>query len=132
MSIALASRAARGQLDAETAAWLAVGFARWLAGDAPNLEVALRLTGGARIAERNGLLLAAARLLAADAPGDWELAGRLAARVRRFEDRLLPALSREVLDEQNLDAVDQLLLDASRAAALIRSRRRLLDLVADG
>mgnify|MGYP004701495095 CR=1 FL=1 len=69
--------------------WLRTGLARYLAGGAP-LDVALGLSGAARMAQRDRALQAAARILDdGRCTTPWELAGELERAVSYFEGQLL-------------------------------------------
>lgn len=88
-----AQSVARGDLDPATRAWLAEGFARWLAGD-DDLQQALGADTFARLRARNKALRAAADVLDQDS-STWARAGMLAAAIRRYESRIAPLLIRD-------------------------------------
>lgn len=99
-----------------------------MAGIAP-LELALKLTGGCRIAARNRALLRAASVLdAGRALSAWELAGELSDRLTRFQSGALVLIRRGTT--MHLEQVDDALLEAFQTGAKpLRSRRRLFELL---
>ena len=81
--------------------------------------------GVERIRRRNALLRQAADLLDDGTVTPWELAGRLARAITRFNARVLPRHQ-----GRELHGVDALLLQAHRTGARgLTSQRRLYDLL---
>lgn len=109
--------------------WLQPGLRRYLQGEAP-LEVALRLTGAARIAARNRALIEAARVLdGGRGLSAWDLAKTLSASIRRFESVHLPRL-RAGLEIEPTPLNLALARAFDSGARPLGSRRRLYDLLA--
>lgn len=118
------------ELPPETLAWLREGLRRYLQGEA-DLEVALRLTGAARIAARNRALLQATKILD-DGRGltPWKLAGDLEMAITRFESDVLPRVRRG--DLGGLSPLNRSLHTAFQSGArTLRSRRRLYEILVD-
>jgi hypothetical protein len=108
--------------------WLRAGFVRYLRGET-SLEVALRLTGMARKANRNRALIQAASILDNGRnQSPWELAGNLSDAIARFDTVIRPRLNRGA--EIELSPVDAAIEKAYRSGArMTRNRRHLLRLL---
>lgn len=109
--------------DAELAAWLGAGLARWRAGEP--LEKALDLTGERA---RNAALLRAARLLDPQGTlGAWRTARLLARAVARFE-RSWPR--QRFAAELPRDSIDAAIAESFHASdRRLSSARKLYDLI---
>jgi hypothetical protein len=114
--------------DPVVSAWLSHGVTRYRSGE--RLDVALGLTGAAAVNARNQALLDAAADL--DEPGlsRWALAGRLEDSIKHFETLVLPRIRRGA--QIPLSPLQGSLMAAlSSGASMLRSRRRLFDLLTD-
>ena len=114
-------------LPPAAAAWLRSGLTRYLhKGEA--LESALRLGVASRTIARNRALVEAAQCLDPDA-APWDQAETLRLAIVRFEQRVLPRLRAGA--DRDLSPHEQALLRAFDAGAprMLRSRRRLWDLL---
>lgn len=111
----------------ESWAWFANGLRKWALGIP--MEAALRLTYADRVRWRDGSLRAAAEVLRAGRDlSAWDLAGELAARLRRFQSAKLPLYRRGLAGQ--LDEVELHLLSAFESGARpITSRRHLFRLL---
>ena len=120
--LSLAQRTAAGDLDAEACAWLAEGFAAWLAGAA--LADALRLDAPTRLRARNRALRQAADLL--DVPGrtPWKAAAELRKSIRRYEAHIVPLLTRD--PRHTLGPVDSCLQRAAASGYRLPKTQRQL------
>lgn len=116
-------------LPPEAAAWLRSGLTRYTrTGDA--LEICLSLGSFARMKARDRALLEAADALDPDRELDtWKRAEMLRKAVVRFEDRVMPRLLNGAARE--LTPSEEALQRAFAAGAprMVRSRRRLYDLL---
>ncbi|MDP2172006.1 MAG: hypothetical protein Q8J96_16480 [Rhodocyclaceae bacterium] len=112
----IAERIAAGNPpDSDAVAWLVSGLRRWARGEP--LEAALGLNHAGRMRRRNIELRAAAEVLRAGRDvSDWDLAGELAARLRRFSSGKLPRYYRTG-DVSTFDAVERHLLAAALTGA---------------
>ncbi|WP_413439136.1 hypothetical protein ACFDAU_06260 [Sulfuriferula sp. GW1] len=108
--------------------WFADGLRQWARRGMP-LEAALGLTHAHRMRWRDGSLRAAAEVLRAQRDlSAWDLAGELAARLRRFQSAKLPLYRRGLAGQ--LDEVELHLLSACESGARpITSRRHLFRLL---
>ena len=114
-------------LPPQARAWLRSGLALYLhKGEA--LESALRLGTYARTLARNRALIDAAQCLDPDA-APWDQAETLRLAILRFETRVLPRLRAGA--DRDLSPHEQALFRAFDAGAprMLRSRRRLWDLL---
>jgi hypothetical protein len=128
LSVALARRAAAGELDTQVLDWLRAGFEQYARGDC-TLEQALRLDRASRIRQRDAALLRAAQAIGGGT-FTWGAAVALEAAVRRFVHRVEPYLDEE--RERELGALDRALLDAHRTGERIpASARQLWTLLRD-
>ena len=117
-----AAAVSAGHIDEATRAWLQIAFSQWLAGE--TLENALRLDRASLIRQRNQWLLEAARLLD-DGSGTWRQAGRLAAAIRRYQNRVAPLVRRDPF--YPLGDIDRALCRAFSAGRPPTSQRKLYD-----
>jgi hypothetical protein len=127
----MAATASGAPVPPEAAAWLRFGLHRYLHQGEP-LETALRLGTTTRLIARNRALCDAAQALDPDgALGAWDLAEQLRAAIIRFESRILPRLQSGTARE--ISPHEACLLRAFQAGAprMLRSRRRLWDLLTD-
>lgn len=126
LSVALARRAAAGELDTQVLDWLRAGFEQYARGDC-TLEQALRLDRASRIRQRDAALLRAAEALG-PASSAWALAGRLEVAVRRFRSRVWPRVRAGIVVD--LPPVDEALMDAHATGTRVpATQRSLFDLL---
>ena len=114
-------------LPPAAAAWLRSGLSRYIRQGEP-LEAALRLGVASRTIARNRALIEAAQCLDPDA-APWDQAETLRLAILRFETRVLPRLRAGA--DRDLSPHEECLLRAFGAGAprMLRSRRRLWDLL---
>ena len=103
--------------------WFASGLRQWTRGE--NLEAALSLTYADRVRRRDSAMRAAAELLMSGCElSAWDLAGRLADRLKRFKSTKLPLFRRGAT--VHMDEVERHLLVACESGARISTSRRHL------
>ena len=83
MSVELAERAAVGDMTPAVVAWVTAGLRRHFSGD--DLDKALGLDNASRLRERNRALRDAATILNSGDDTAWQIAGKLALAIKRFE-----------------------------------------------
>lgn len=107
--------------------WFANGLRKWALGIP--MEAALRLTYADRVRWRDGSLMAAAEALRAGRDlSNWDLAGELATRLRRFQSAKLPLYRRGLAGQ--FGEIELHLLSACESGARpITSRRHLFRLL---
>lgn len=108
--------------DRATLAWLIRGFRRHHAGE--DLTAALGLTLADRNRRRDRALREAAELLRTPEASDWDIAGLLEERLRRFQTGKL-ALCRRGLNGP-LDEIDSLLFVACESGTRVCGSRKHL------
>jgi len=124
-AFAIAERIAAGELpDADALEWLALGLRKWARG--VPLEAALGLNHAGRMRRRNVELIAAAEALRGPRDiSDWDLAGELSTRVKRFTSGKLARYYRTG-DVSAFDDVEHRLLAAALSGAPTTSSKKNL------
>lgn len=123
MSLHLVEKAISGHVDQDVTDWLRDGFNSWQTGSG-NLAACLGLDRASLIRQRNQALREAARLLD-DGSGPWRLAGRLAAAIKRYQQRIAPLLRRD--PNYPLGEIDRALCRTFSAGRPPTSQRKLYD-----
>ena len=128
MSVELAYKVAKGDIDPSVSKWLCYAFGEYLAGRA-SLETALGLDRARRVRERNAALLRAAAVIKGRKTlSPWALAGMLANAIKRFERRALPVWS--TFPRGKLSELNRAILEALEASTRIpRTQRKLYELL---